>query len=86
MDIIDSGLYLYLLIFYTHLLQKLIDDLEGMEPSLKQLCEDVSLLLMDTDPDEEPTKLLENTLATENKKHQDTLESAKNINDMLKSG
>lgn len=81
----DSGLYLYLLLFYTHLLQKLIDDLQGMEPSLKQLCEDVSLLLMDTDPDEEPTKLLENNLATE-KKHQDTLESAKNINDMLKSG
>ena len=85
MDIIDSGRYLYLLLFYTHLLQKLIDDLQGMEPSLKQLCEDVSVLLIDTDPDEEPTKLLENTLASE-KKHQDTLESAKNINDMLKSG
>ena len=77
---------MYLLLLYTHLLQKLIDDLQGMEPSLRQLCEDVSVLLMDTDPDEEPTKLLENTLATENKKHQDTLESAKNINDMLKSG
>ena len=57
-----------------------------MEPTLNQLCEDASLLSKGTIPDEEPTKLLNSTLTTEKKKHQNTLESAKNISDILKSG
>lgn len=57
-----------------------------MEPTLKQLCERASLLSQGAIPDEEPTKLLKSTLATETKKHQDTLESAKKISDMLRSG
>ena len=78
--------YDHLVWLYICLLQQLIDDIQGLEPALKQLCEDASLLLKGIVPDEEPTKLLKSTLATETKKHQGTLESAKNISDMLKSG
>ena len=57
-----------------------------MEPDLQLLSENASLLLEGTDPDEETTKSFETNLADEKKRYQDTLESARTMSDLLKSG
>ena len=57
-----------------------------MEPDLQLLSENASLLLEGTDPDEETTKSFETNLADEKKRYQDTLESARAMCDVLKSG
>jgi len=56
-----------------------------MEPDLQLLSENSSLLLEGTDPDEDTTKSFEANLADE-KRYQDTLESARTMSDMLKLG
>ena len=57
-----------------------------MEPTLQLLCEDASVLLEATDPDDHSTKSFQDTLADEKKRYQDTLDTAMATNDMLKSG
>ena len=57
-----------------------------MEPTLLLLCEDASLLLEPTNPDDEATKSFQDTLADEKKRYQDTLDTAMATSDMLKSG
>jgi len=57
-----------------------------MEPYLQVLSENASLLLEGTDPDKETTKSFETNLNEEKRRYEDTLESAKIMRDMLKSG
>ena len=57
-----------------------------MEPELQLLSENASLLLNGASPDEEATKSFEASLADEKKRYQETLESARTMCDMLKSG
>ena len=57
-----------------------------MEPDLQLLSDNASLLLEGTGPDEETTKSFEANLANEKKRYQDTLESARTMCEMLKSG
>jgi len=57
-----------------------------MEPDLQLLSENSSLLLEGTDPNEDTTKSFEANLADEKKRYQDTLESARTMSDLFKSG
>ena len=57
-----------------------------MEPDLQLLSKNASLLLEGIDPDEESAKSFETKLNKEKKRFEDTLESAKIMRDMLKSG
>jgi len=70
----------------VYLLQKLVEEIQQMEPDLQLLSENASLLLEGTGPNEETTKSFEANLADEKKRYQDTLESARTMSDLLKSG
>jgi len=63
-----------------------VEEIHQMEPDLQLLSENASLLLEGTGPDKETTKSFETNLAKEKKRYQDTLESARAMCDMLKSG
>ncbi|XP_065889965.1 microtubule-actin cross-linking factor 1-like isoform X3 [Dysidea avara] len=65
--------------------EKLVEEIQQMEPDLQLLSDNASLLLEGTGPDEETTKSFEANLADEKKRYQDTLESARTMCDMLKS-
>lgn len=61
---------------HTDSIQKLIIEIQDMKPTLEKICNDASLLLEGTVPDEESAESFQASLADMERRYQDTVESS----------